>query len=124
MNFRKSIVISGASSGFGAALTRCLAQDGHNLYICARRVDRLAMVVHGYPSAFHAKCDVGDETEVKKFLQKVQERTSSVDALIHCAARLSPIGHFNEVDSNEWLSSFKTNLFGAFLMAKYVVPLM
>jgi NAD(P)-dependent dehydrogenase (short-subunit alcohol dehydrogenase family) len=124
MNFRKSIVISGASSGFGAAVTRCLAQDGHNLYICARRADLLATVVHGYPSAFHARCDVGEEIEVKRFFQQIQERTSSIDALIHCAARLSPIGLFNEVNSDEWLSSLKTNLLGAFLMAKYAVPLM
>jgi NAD(P)-dependent dehydrogenase (short-subunit alcohol dehydrogenase family) len=124
MNLRKSIMIAGASSGIGAALTRALAKDGHNLFVCARRADRLANVLNEYPCAFYAPCDVGQETEVRKFFQQIKERTNHIDVLIHCAGILKPIGLFFEVDSEEWLASLRVNLFGAFLMAKHVVPLM
>ena len=79
MTSRKSIVIAGASSGIGAALTRALAEDGHDLYVCARRTDRLAKVVEGCASAFHAGCDVGREADVERFFGQVRERTSSVE---------------------------------------------
>ena len=124
MGSRKSIVIAGASSGIGAALTRALAADGHKLFICARRTDRLANVVEGCASVFHAGCDVGREAEVENFFRQVGERTDSLDVLIHCAAILGPIGVFNEVNSDEWMAAVRTNLFGAYLVAKNAVRLM
>jgi NAD(P)-dependent dehydrogenase (short-subunit alcohol dehydrogenase family) len=124
MGSRKSIVITGASSGIGAALTRALAADGHELFVCARRTDRLAKVVEGYTSVFHAGCDVGQEPEVENFFRQVGERTNSLDVLIHCAAILGPIGTFHEVNSDDWMAAVTTNLFGAYLVAKNAVPLM
>jgi NAD(P)-dependent dehydrogenase (short-subunit alcohol dehydrogenase family) len=124
MTSRKSIVIVGASSGIGAALARALADDGHNLFICARRADRLADTAKGYPSMFYASCDVGREAEVKDFFARVAECACSIDVLIHCAGVLGPIGLFNEVDSDSWFETLRTNLFGAFLAAKYAIGLM
>jgi NAD(P)-dependent dehydrogenase (short-subunit alcohol dehydrogenase family) len=124
MGSRKSIAIAGASSGIGAALTRALAGDGHKLFVCARRTDRLAQVVEGYSSVFYAGCDVGREAAVKNFFRQVAERTNTLDVLIHCAAILGPIGVFHEVNSDEWMAAVRTNLFGAYLVAKNAVPLM
>ena len=124
MAARKSIVITGASSGFGAAFTRALAQDGHQLFICARRTDRLAAVAAGHPSIFYAHCDVSQESSVKDFVLKVGERTRALDAVIHCAAILGPLGMFDTVDSAEWLAALSTNVLGTYLVAKYAVPLM
>jgi NAD(P)-dependent dehydrogenase (short-subunit alcohol dehydrogenase family) len=124
MGSRKSIAIAGASSGIGAALTRALAADGHELFVCARRTDRLAKVAEGYRSVFYAGCDVGREAEVENFFRQVAERTNSLDVLIHCAAILGPIGVFHEVNSDEWMAAVRTNLFGAYLVAKNAVPLM
>jgi NAD(P)-dependent dehydrogenase (short-subunit alcohol dehydrogenase family) len=124
MGSRKSIVIAGASSGIGAALTRALAADGHELFVCARRMDRLAKVVEGLTSVFHAGCDVGREVEVENFFRQVGGRTKSLDVVIHCAAILGPIGAFDAVNSDDWMAAVRTNLFGAYLVAKNAVPLM
>jgi NAD(P)-dependent dehydrogenase (short-subunit alcohol dehydrogenase family) len=124
VTFRKSIVIVGASSGIGAALAHALADDGHELYICARRTDRLAKVAEGYDNIFHAPCDIGQEAPVENFFQEVQRRAGFIDVLIQCAAVLGPVGRFNEIDSNRWFDAVRTNLFGAFLVAKHVVPAM
>ena len=124
MSGRKSIVITGASSGFGAAFTRALAKDGHGLFICARRADRLAAVAAGHPNVFHARCDVSSEADVDDFFRRVAERTRSLDAVIHCAAVLGPLGTFDAVDTAEWLATISTNVLGTFLVAKYAVPLL
>jgi NAD(P)-dependent dehydrogenase (short-subunit alcohol dehydrogenase family) len=120
----KSIVITGASSGIGAALTKAFARDGQRLFICARRSDRLAQVARDLPSVFHAACDVTHESEVESFFARVRERTPSVDVLIHCAAVMGPIGPITEIDSEAWLSALRTDLFSAVLVIKHVVPLM
>jgi NAD(P)-dependent dehydrogenase (short-subunit alcohol dehydrogenase family) len=120
----KSIVITGASSGFGAAFARALASDGHNLFICARRADRLAGIAANHPAIFHATCDIGRELEVKEFFRQVGQRTSLLDAVIHCAAILGPLGTFDAVSSEDWLAAVTTNVFGTYLVAKHALPLM
>jgi 3-oxoacyl-[acyl-carrier protein] reductase len=124
MTVRKSIVVTGASSGFGAAFVPALAEDGHRLFICARRGERLAQIAAGHTDVFHAACDVSQESNVAEFFQEVSRRTSSLDAVIHCAAILGPLGTFDTVDSAEWLATISTNVLGAYLVAKYAVPLM
>jgi NAD(P)-dependent dehydrogenase (short-subunit alcohol dehydrogenase family) len=124
MSTTKSIVITGASSGIGAALTLAFTGDGHRLFVCARRTDRLAKFTEALPATFAAGCDVTSETEVERFFAHVRERTPSVDVLIHCAAVMGPIGLVTDVASEEWLEALKTDLFGAFLVTKHVVPLM
>jgi NAD(P)-dependent dehydrogenase (short-subunit alcohol dehydrogenase family) len=124
MAVRKSIVITGASSGFGAAFARALANDGHDLFICARRNDRLAEVAAGHPTVFHAHCDVAQETQVKTFFREVGQRTHALDAVIHCAGVLGPLGTFDAAKSEEWLAAVTTNLMGAYLVAKHALPLL
>jgi NAD(P)-dependent dehydrogenase (short-subunit alcohol dehydrogenase family) len=120
----KSIVITGASSGIGAALTKAFANDGHRLFVCARRPERLASVAEGLPTVSYATCDVAVEGEVEQFFTQARERLPSIDVLIHCAAVMGPIGLVTEVDSKEWFEALKTDLFGAFLVIKHAVPLM
>lgn len=120
----KSIVITGGNSGIGAALAKMFADDGHNVFICARRRDRLAQVAEGRPSISYAVCDVSSEPQVKSFFDEVRARMGSVDVLIHCAAIMGPVGPTIEVDSQAWLVALKTNLFGALLAIKHAVPLM
>lgn len=124
MSEQKSIVITGASSGIGAALTRAFSQDGHRLFICARRADRLTQVAEGLPDIFNTTCDVTSEDDVKHFFAEIAARTPAVDVLVHCAAVMGPIGMITDIDSEEWFSALRTDLFGAFLTAKHVVPLM
>jgi NAD(P)-dependent dehydrogenase (short-subunit alcohol dehydrogenase family) len=124
MSVRKSIVITGASSGFGAAFARALASDGHDIFICARRTDRLAEVAAGHPTIFTAPCDVGQELQVKDFFRRVGERTRSLDAVIHCAAILGPLGTFDAIKSEDWLAAIAANVFGVYLIAKHALPLL
>jgi len=120
----KSIVITGASSGIGATLTRRFASDGHQLFVCARRTERLANICENLSTTFYARCDVSKEAEVVQFFGKVRDRMPCVDVLIHCAAVMGPIGLVTDIDSEAWFDALRTDLFGAFLVTKYVVPLM
>jgi NAD(P)-dependent dehydrogenase (short-subunit alcohol dehydrogenase family) len=124
MQRSKSILITGASSGIGRALAQAFAGDGHRLFVCARREEPLAEIAREFPSIFFAKCDVAREADVNAFFAAVRERTASVDALVHCAGVIGPVGLLTEIESSDWFAAVQNNLFGAVLAAKAAVPLM
>lgn len=119
-----TIVLTGASSGIGAALTQALAADGHRLFVCARRAERLDRVTDGGRLATAIACDVSREDEVMRLAATVREAAGSVQALINCAGLYGAIGPATEVDSAAWWSTVAVNLHGTFLMTKHIVPLM
>ena len=124
MSGGKHIVITGASSGMGAALARALAADGHAVYACARRMDKLRELAAQQPGIVAQRCDVSREEDVRAFVAWVRTRTARVDALVQCAGSFGAIGPAVETDSRQWLDTLHANLFGAYLMAKHVVPRM
>lgn len=118
------IVIAGASSGIGAALTVALAKDGHRLFVCARRGDRLAQVTKQDTLAKGWVCDVSDEDAVQRFVAAVHHESGHVDAVINCAGQYGAIGSVATTDSDAWFDTLKVNLFGAYLVSKHFLPLL
>jgi NAD(P)-dependent dehydrogenase (short-subunit alcohol dehydrogenase family) len=124
VNELKNIVIIGASSGIGAALTRALAGDGHHLFVGARRSDRLANVTDNGALARYAALDAAEQSQVKDFFDQVATEFEVLDVLIVCAGTYGPIGPLQQLDPAAWWSSVTCNLFGTFLSVRYAVPLM
>lgn len=118
------VVISGGSSGIGAALVKALSADGHRLFVCARDGKRLRAKQEGNINVLGRACDVSNEDQVVGFMDWVRQHTAQLDALINCAGIQSAIGPITETDSNEWLQTVRVNLFGTYLMCKHAIPLM
>lgn len=118
------IVITGASSGIGAALGKALIADGHRLFLCARREERLAELTDKGRLAAYRKVDVADERQVGAFADAVGQSAGGLDALVCCAGAYGPIGSIDRLDSNEWMQALQANLFGTFLTVKAFLPLL
>jgi 3-oxoacyl-[acyl-carrier protein] reductase len=121
---QRRIILTGATSGIGAALAEALAADGHTLFICARRSDALARIASARPSIFGQTCDVSEEEQVEKFVHWVGERSNQVDAVINCAGSFGAIGPLEVTDSAEWLDTLRVNLYGTYLVTKHSLPLL
>jgi len=119
-----TIVITGASSGIGAALTGSLSAASHRIFACARRAEALAQVTESGRLATPFVCDVSKEAEVAELGRFVAERADKVDALVNCAGAYGAIGPVEEVDSHEWLQTLLVNVYGAFVASKTFIPLM
>jgi NAD(P)-dependent dehydrogenase (short-subunit alcohol dehydrogenase family) len=118
------ILISGASSGIGAALARSLGEQGHQIFAFARRADRLAEVARGFDGIETHVCDVSDESQIERLIAAVQTRTEALDVLINCAGGFGEIGPITLADSARWWATVETNLKGTYLLTRYALPLL
>jgi 3-hydroxy acid dehydrogenase/malonic semialdehyde reductase len=121
----KWIVITGASSGFGAAAARAFAAAGGKLLLGARRVDRLEKIAGEIrqPGAGHA-LDVASTASVEQFAAWVRGKTARVDVLINNAGGahgLDPVASGKDAD---WETMFQTNVLGLLRVTRAVLPLM
>jgi NADP-dependent 3-hydroxy acid dehydrogenase YdfG len=82
-------VVTGASSGIGAAVARALAHEGAHVALAARREDALLEVqagLHGGEErTLTVKTDVTDRQQVKSLVARTEEELGSVDVLVNCA---------------------------------------
>ena len=83
MATRNSAIVTGASSGIGAATVRALADSGLDVIACARRVDRLESLAKENSAITAHHLDITDQKSVDQLVLDCKNRKVSV--LINCA---------------------------------------
>ncbi len=114
----KVAVVTGASSGIGAATARALSKAGFHLCLGARRVDRLeslAREVGG--SAF--PLDVCDTESVRTFASRLPSR---IHLLVNNAGGALGLDPVIEMDEAKWLTMFQSNVLGLVRMTRELFP--
>ncbi len=114
----KTIVITGASSGIGAATSLKFLESGWNVALLARRIEKLEDTSKGFPNAINLSCDVTNENDVKNAFQKTKEHFGSIDALFNNAGIFPPGAPFDEITLDAWQASVDVNLTGMFISAR------
>jgi NADP-dependent 3-hydroxy acid dehydrogenase YdfG len=105
-------VVTGATSGIGAATARRLAGDGAAVAIVGRREDRLAELVDELgDGAVPVGADVGDREAIERAASSVREQLGRVD-LVVANAGVMLAAPFEEADTAEWDRMLDTNVRG------------
>jgi len=122
---RRPAVVTGASSGIGAAAALALASAGHPVALGARRVDKCAEVAQqirdaGGEAVVHA-LDLADPDSVKAFAESVTRSLGEVEVLVSNAGRLTP-GTIHEVETDVFGRDIDVNLMGAHRLVRAFVP--
>ena len=125
----KWILITGASSGFGAAAARLFAAEGARLLLGARRIDRLEKVAAearaaGAPEAHFHKLDVSQTASVNAFVEWARTKTKTVDVLINNAGGALGMDTVAEGKDEDWETMLQTNVLGVLRVTRAVLPLM
>lgn len=113
------IVITGASSGIGAATARLLSADGHPLLLLARRLEKLEEL--RLPNTLCRKVDVTDRAAVESAVRDGEERFGPVDALVNNAGAML-VGRFADQSVDDWDRMIDLNIKGVLYGARAVLP--
>lgn len=117
-NVRPVAVVTGASSGIGAATARRLAVDGYWVLCVARRTDRIASLANEIDG--HAiTCDVTDPADVEALAATVDGRC---DLLVNNAGGALGQEPVAEADLQAWSSMYASNVLGAAAVTKALLP--
>jgi 3-hydroxy acid dehydrogenase/malonic semialdehyde reductase len=126
----KWVLITGASSGFGAATALAFAQEKANLILGARRTDRLQEVADaarlaGAPQAHLHALDVSKTASVEAFVAwtKTKLEGKPLDVLIDNAGGALGLDTVAEGKDEDWETMMQTNVLGVLRMTRAALPL-
>ena len=125
----KTILITGATSGFGKAIATRFAQEGYTVCITGRREQRLAEIKTELEKQYNVKVitlvfDVRDKTQVADAIGKLKEQVEQVDILVNNAGLASGLSGINEGSTDDWDLMIDTNLKGLLYVTRQVAPMM
>jgi 3-hydroxy acid dehydrogenase / malonic semialdehyde reductase len=122
----KTILITGATSGFGEASAHLLAQHGHRLILTGRRNERLIALKNelSHTDVITLCFDVRDEIAVKQALDSLPQEWKTIDVLINNAGLASGLARIQDGDSSDWNKMIDTNVKGLLYVTKAVLPIM
>lgn len=126
---KKTVFITGATSGIGAACARVFAANHYRLILNGRRKERLeslqAELVKQYQTeSLLLAFDVRDKQATNEAIKNLPETWQGIDVLINNAGLALGRDYFEEASLDDWDTMIDTNLKGLLYVTKAVVPLM
>ena len=127
----KNILITGASKGIGRSLAVNLSKHKANVILLARNEDLLDSLYDEIKEKYNTNpmiigCDLSqfEEDEAQEIANVVSKNYKCLDALINNASILKKMSSVNDYDLKSWKKVLNVNLTSAFLLSKYLMPLM
>ena len=121
----KTILVTGATAGFGAAFARRLVADGHRVIATGRRTERLdALAAELGENLLPIALDVTDKTAVAAFPASLPEAWRQIDVLINNAGLALGLSPAWDADLSDWDTMIATNITGLVHMTRAILPQM
>jgi len=118
---RPVAVVLGTGPGNGLAFAQRFSAEGYAVAMVARDASRTARLARTIPNATSFACDVTQADAVEDLFQKISEQLGPVDVLIHNAGKGS-WGDALTVGLDDFEQSWQTNVLGALVAARSVLP--
>jgi NADP-dependent 3-hydroxy acid dehydrogenase YdfG len=111
---RKVLLITGASTGIGAATARAAAKEGYDLALCARSGEKLEELASdiGGDRVLVRRCDVTDYDDQERMVAEVLEHFGRIDAVFANAGTGGKPGGFSGAPVESWKTMVDVNILG------------
>ena len=127
----KNILITGASNGIGKSLSENLSKYGANVIMLSRNENALDAVYDSLKKIYKTdpcilKCDLEniDDEKSQEIANIISKNYQNLDSIIHNAAILEKMSDIESFDLQTWDKVMRVNLTSAFILSKYLIPLM
>lgn len=125
-------VVTGSSSGIGAATAVFFAQHGHDVVVhCARRVEAAEQVAQrcreAGAQALVVRADVADDAQCRALADAVRRQWGRVDTLVNSAGmttRFADLKDLGALSADDFEATYRVNVVGVFQMSRAIAPLM
>ena len=125
---KKSIIVTGASRGIGAAIVKILAKEDYNIVLNYNKSEEIAKKMQEEftkqgKNVEIFKADVSKREEVKKLIEFTINKFKKIDVLINNAG-ISQTRLFTDITDEDWNNMLNVNLNSVFYMTQEVLPYM
>lgn len=117
----KVALVTGASSGLGAAVARLFAQQGATVFGIARDTGRMAEVFESVPGGAYSSVDITGPEACQSAVRDCVARFGRLDVLVN-AAGFHQMRHTAEVTDSDWAYDLAANLSGPFYLCRAALP--
>ena len=122
MSNKRVALVTGASSGIGAATVRALVAEGFSVIATARRGDRLAAVASGNPDVESFVADLTVQGDVDALAHYCAAK--EVELLVNCAGGAFDAATILDGDPEVWRKTYDLNVIATLRVTKAITPLM
>lgn len=125
----KTILVTGATSGFGKAIATRFAQNGYNVCITGRREDRLETLKEELENEYNVNVitlafDVRNREQVEAAIASLKAQVQQIDILVNNAGLAAGLGTIDEGNVDDWEQMIDTNVKGLLYVTRQIAPMM
>lgn len=124
---KRTVMITGATSGIGLATARALAGAAYRLILCGRRAERLEALQHELSSLTEVHTlnfDVRDRSAVHAAMRSLPQEFSAIHVLINNAGNAHGLASIGEGDADDWDAMLDINVKGLLYVSREIIPQM
>ncbi len=122
----RTAIVTGASSGVGRGLAKVLAENGVNVCICARRLEKLeelkAELEAEGAKALPVACDVMEPDQIKNVVTQCVDAFGGVDILVNCAQGSMQYCTLEDITVDYAMTAYKSGALASLLFMKECFP--
>ena len=124
---KKTIFITGATSGIGKATAEIFAKQGHRLIICGRRkevLDNLQIQLSNFTDVYSLVFDVRNQQEVQNAINSLPEEWKNIDVLVNNAGNAHGLEPISDANISDWDAMIDGNVKGLLYVSQPIIKLM
>ena len=119
----KTALITGGSRGIGNAMVKAFVKEGYRVAFTYKSSESAAVALAAETGALAIRADNASPDEIARAVATAQQQLGEVDVLINNAA-VSSFSLFTDLSIEDWRTAFSTNVDGAFMYIKLLLPSM